>query len=260
MKEELSSASVTAGLKTLFIGQRVIYYPRLTSTMDVAGEEARRGAAGGTVILAGEQTAGRGRISRTWLSPTGSVALSIILYPDVAHLPHLIMLASLAAARAIEKVTGLKSRIKWPNDVLINGKKVCGILIESNVQRDRTACVIVGIGINVNFRLSAFPEILPVATSLVDELGIEVSRPDLVRRLLEEAERLYDTLPDGDTVFQEWRDRLVTLGRRVRVTSGETILEGIAESIARDGSLLLRHSDGSSSKILAGDVSLRDSV
>ena len=258
MGDRLSSASITDSLETHFIGQRVIYYPRLTSTMEVAKREARRGAVEGTVIIADEQTGGKGRIKRIWLSPTGNIALSIILYPRVAYLPSLIMLASIAVVYSIETVTGLKSQLKWPNDVLINGKKVCGILIESQVRGNRVDYTIIGIGINVNLRLSDFPDISLIATSLSDKLGREVSRLDMIRRLLVEVERLYLTLPSGESIYQQWRDRLVTLDRRVQVRWNKTMYEGIAESVARDGSLLLRHPDGSLTRVVAGDVTLRD--
>ena len=117
---------------------------------------------------------------------------------------------------------------------------------------------IIGIGLNVNLRLSDFPEVLPGATSIADELGKEVSRVDMVRCLLVETERLYLTLPAGEFVYREWRDRLVTLGKKVQVKSGDAMLEGIAESVAKDGRLLLRHSNGSTTTIVAGDVSLHD--
>ncbi len=257
-EDDLSSAFITNNLETRFIGQRVIYYPRLTSTMEVAKREAQQRAVEGTAIIADEQTAGKGRIKRTWLSPKGSIALSIILYPDAAYLPYLIMLASLAVVYSIETITGLKSQIKWPNDVLIKGRKVCGILIESDVRGSIVGYVIIGIGINVNLRLSHFPEILPIATSLSDELGGTVSRLDIIRCLLVEIERLYLALPAGESIYEQWRDRLVTLGKRVQVKQGGTVYQGIAESVAKDGSLLLRHSDGSLTKIVAGDVSLSD--
>jgi len=256
VENNLLPASVADNLESHFIGQRVIYYPRLTSTMDVARREAQRGAAEGTVVITDEQTMGKGRLKRAWLSPRGSIALSIILHPSVFYLPSLIMLASLAVVHSIETITGLESQIKWPNDILINDKKVCGILIESDVRGNKVVYAIIGIGINVNFRLSAFPEILSTATSLADELGRDVSRVDVIRCLLVEIEKLYLALPDGESVYEEWRDRLVTLGRKVQIKSGKAILEGIAESVARDGSLLLRHSNGSSTKIVAGDVSL----
>ena len=257
VENNLSSASIASNLKTRFIGQRIIYYPKLTSTMDVARREAQQGAAEGTVVAAGEQTAGRGRIKRAWLSPKGSIALSVILYPGVTYLPFLIMLASLAVVHSIDKVAGLKSQVKWPNDVLINGRKVCGILVESEVRGDKVNYAIIGIGINANFRVSDFPEISSIATSLSDELGRDISRLDLIQCLLVEIERLYLTLQAGGSIYEEWRDNLVTLGRRVHVKSGEDVYEGIAEEVARDGSLLLRRSDGSLTKIVAGDVTLR---
>jgi BirA family biotin operon repressor/biotin-[acetyl-CoA-carboxylase] ligase len=167
------------------------------------------------------------------------------------------MLASLAVVHSIEKVAGLKSPVKWPNDVLINGKKVCGILIESEVRGNRVDYAIISIGINANFRVSDFPEISATATSLSDELGRDVSRLDLIQCLLVEVERLYLTLQAGGSIYEEWRDSLVTLGKRVHVKSGNEEYEGIAESVARDGSLLLRHSDGNITKIVAGDVTLR---
>ena len=258
VENSLSSASITSNLGTHFIGQRVIYYPSLTSTMEVARQEAQLGAVEGTVIIADEQTAGRGRIKRVWLSPKGSVALSIILYPSVVNLPSLIMLASLAVVHSIEAVTGLRSQVKWPNDVLINGRKVCGILIESSVRGNIVDYAIIGIGVNVNLRLSGFPEIQSTATSLSAELGRDAPRLRIIRQLLVEVERLYLALQAGGSIYEEWQDNLVTLGRRVQVKSGKTIYEGVAESVTKDGSLLLRHSNGNLSKIVAGDATLRD--
>ena len=135
---------------------------------------------------------------------------------------------------------------------------MCGILIESNVQGNRVNYAVIGIGINVNLRLADFPEILPIATSLSDELGKVVSELDLVQRLLVEVEKLHLALLSGKPVYEWWRDRLVTLGRKVRVSCGKITHEGIAESVARDGGLLLRRPDGSLIKIVAGDVTLRD--
>ena len=257
-ENSLSSASITNSLETRFIGQRVIYYPRLASTMDRARQRAQQGAAEGTVIIADEQTAGKGRINRVWLSPKGSITLSIILYPSLFHLPALIMLASLAVVHSIETVTGLEVQVKWPNDILINGKKVCGILIESDVQGNTVNYITMGVGVNINLRLVDFPEILPIATSLSDELGRDVSRLSVIRCLLVEIERLYLDLLAGGSVYEEWRDSLVTLGKRVRATTGETIYEGVAESVDGDGSLWLRGLDGSLTRIVAGDVTLRN--
>ncbi len=257
VEDNLSAAAITQGLETRFVGQRVIYYPRLTSTMDAARQEAQNGAAEGTIVIADEQTAARGRLERVWLSPTGNIGLSIILYPSLSYLSSMIMLASLAVVHSVEAATGLKSQIKWPNDVLINGRKLCGILIESDV-RGSMVRLVIGIGINVNLRPADFPEILPIATSLSRELGSQVSRLKVLRCLLVDIERLYLALATGDSLYPEWRDRLVTLGRRVHVKTGEVVYEGVAESVARDGSLWLRGPDGSLTRIVAGDVTLRD--
>ena len=255
MENDLSVVSQC--LDTRIIGHNVLYYPRVTSTMDVARQEARRGAAEGTVIIADEQTAGKGRIRRSWFTPKGNIALSIILYPGVSYLPYLIMLASLAVANSIEAETGLKTQIKWPNDILIGGKKVCGILVESDVREDAVAYAIIGIGINVDFRIADFPDIAATATSLGTELGRDISRIRLLKRLLTEIDMLYASA--GESIFASWRDRLVTLGKKVQATSGNSIMKGVAESVDRDGSLMLRLADGSLTSIIAGDVTLRES-
>ncbi len=252
----LSPASVTVNLGTRFIGQRVLYYPEVTSTMDVAKREAQQGAAEGTVIIADKQIAGKGRLERTWQSPEGNIALSVILRPGVAYLSSLIMLASLAVVHCIES-TGLKSQVKWPNDVLVNGRKVCGILIENGVRGNTVDFAIIGIGINVNLRPSDFPEFQSAATGLSYELGRDVPRIDIIRCLLVEIERLYLSLSVRGAIYEEWRDRLVTLGKRVKVNMGKTGYEGFAESVDRDGSLLLRQSDGNVTRVVAGDVTLR---
>ncbi len=254
----ISPERITNGLETRFIGQRVIHFTRLKSTMEMARQEARRGADEGTVVIAEEQTAGRGRVKRAWLSPRGSISLSVVLYPGIAQLPSLIMLASVAAARSIEAVAGFKAQLKWPNDVLIGGRKVCGILIENELKGSGVSWAVIGIGINVNMKVRAMTEIADTATSLSDELGEELPRVEIIRRLLIELERLYLELGDGAHIYQEWRKRLITLGKRVRVISGETVLQGVAEDVSRDGSLLLKHDDGSISHIVAGDVILRD--
>lgn len=226
--------------------------------MDAARQEAQKGAPEGTIIAVEEQTGGRGRVKRVWISPKGCVAFSIILYPSITQLPHLIMIASLAVARSIKAVTGLKPEIKWPNDILINGKKVCGILIENEIKGAKVEYANIGIGINANLNVADFPEIMPFATSLSDELGREVSRLDMIRHVLIEIERLYTSLQAGESVYEEWRECLGTLGKRVQVTASKIIHKGIAESVDRDGSLLLRLEDGSLVRIVAGDVRLRN--
>jgi BirA family biotin operon repressor/biotin-[acetyl-CoA-carboxylase] ligase len=254
----LAVSQLVCNLKARLIGKNISYYPRLASTMDMAREKARQKAAEGTVILAGEQTGGRGRIKRLWISPPGSVSLSVILYPDMARLNFLVMMAALAVARSIEQVIGLKTSLKWPNDVLIRGKKVCGILIESDLSGSTVSYAIIGIGVNVNFSIARFPEIAGFATTLSDELGSDVPLNDLVGHLLADLDHLY-RCPETEVIYREWRDQLETLGKRVTVTSGKAILQGTAESVTRDGSLIIRREDGTLAQVIAGDVNLRDS-
>jgi BirA family biotin operon repressor/biotin-[acetyl-CoA-carboxylase] ligase len=256
-KDKLTPEAITNNLGTRFIGQRVLYFPSVTSTNDVAKREARRRAAEGTVVIADEQTAGKGRLGRIWTSPEGTLAYSVILYPEIIQLPYLIMVASLSVVHAIQEITGLKAQIKWPNDVQINGKKVCGILIENSLRGNAVDYAIVGIGVNVNLNLAAYPEIATTATSLSGESGREFSILSMVRQLLVELDKLYLALSNSDAIFEEWRNNLITLGQNVRATSGETVYEGVAESVERDGGLVLCQSDGTRTRISQGDVTLR---
>ncbi|MFC1967232.1 biotin--[acetyl-CoA-carboxylase] ligase [Chloroflexota bacterium] len=255
MVEDISQQSLSEGLTTNIIGRNIVYYPSVTSTMEAARQAVERGEGEGTVIIAGRQSAGRGRIGRTWLSPEGGVALSVILRPKMANLPHLTMLACLSVAYSIKAVTGLKTQIKWPNDVLINDKKVCGILTENDLRGNRVRNSIIGIGINVNISIKDYPEIAGIATSLAGETGDEVSRVDIISSLLAEMERLYLTLPDrAEEIFHAWRDSLITLGRNVTVQNGATTYEGMAESVDRDGTLMLRDKAGRLKRVVAADV------
>jgi BirA family biotin operon repressor/biotin-[acetyl-CoA-carboxylase] ligase len=259
VEEESSSTFSVNDLQTGFIGKKAIYYPRVSSTMDAARDEVRKGADAGTVVIAGEQTEGRGRMKRTWLSPKGNIAFSVILYPEVSYLPFLVMIAALAAARGIETVTGLDTSIKWPNDILISGKKAGGILIENEVKGKEVLYAIIGIGINTDVAPTWDDGKALPATCLKDESGKNVPRTQIIKQILEEMESLYLRLPDSDPISREWRDRMATLGKRVRVYANDKILEGVAETVDPSGSLLLRHADGSSSVIVAGDVTLRES-
>ena len=255
--EKLSQKSIAKGLTTRFIGQNVLYYRSVTSTNDIARQQALAKAPEGTAVIAESQTIGRGRLKRAWVSPQGNIAVTIILYPARENIHYLTMLAALAVLRSIEKTTRLKCQLKWPNDVLINNRKVCGILLESQAASESVDYVIIGIGINVNMRLSDYPEIASIATSLADETGEEVSRPVLLRNLFLEMEKLYLCLQAGESPLSEWRDNLITLGKNIHVRAGDDVFEGIAESVADDGSLMLRCADGKLLKFMAGDVTLR---
>ena len=254
--KELSPEMIRQGLKTSFIGQRIQYFPEVASTMDLAREQARGGAAEGTVVVAGQQTAGRGRRERGWHSPPGNIALSLVLRPSLGDLSKMVMFASLAVVDAIRRVAGVEADIKWPNDILINGKKVCGILMTSEVRSGAVDHVVIGLGLNVNMDVAAYPGIAAIATSLSAETGIEFDPVMVMQALLEELERYY-LMIDGEALFTEWRGRLITLGKQVSATWGEYCYEGIAEDVSPDGSLTLRQADGGIVRIVAGDVTLR---
>jgi BirA family biotin operon repressor/biotin-[acetyl-CoA-carboxylase] ligase len=255
--EKLSQTSITRGLTTRFIGQNILCYSSVTSTNDIARQRALAKAPEGTAVIAGRQTTGRGRLKRAWVSPKGNIAVTIILYPARKSLHYLTMLAALAVLRSVEKTTRLKCQLKWPNDVLINNRKVCGILLESQAASNSVDYAIIGIGINVNMKLSDYPELTSTATSLADETGEEVPRPVLLRNLFQEMEKLYLSLQAGESPLAEWRDNLITLGKNIHVRSDDDVFEGIAESVADDGSLMLRCADGKLLKFMAGDVTLR---
>ncbi len=254
-ESDIAPSSILGRLTTEFIGRNLLYYPTIPSTMERAKKAAKESAPEGTVVIAAEQTAGRGRLGRAWLSPSGSISLSLLLYPDWRHLPRLNMMASLAVAHSLEKVCGLETEIKWPNDVLIRGKKVCGILIESALRGHSVDWAIIGIGINANLDVSSISGV--AATSLSGELGHTVPRSEVLQCLLGELERLYQALRRGEPLHQEWQSRLITLGRTVQAKSGDSIQEGYAEAVDEDGALLLRLPDGSLSKIAAGEVTLQ---
>ena len=165
MKRQKAS-EISSRLNTQFVGKKLYYYEVVTSTMNKAREKALKGAMEGTTIIADKQTSGRGRMGRVWLSPQGNLALSLILKPQLEHLPSLVMIASLAVLRTIKNSTNIDAVIKWPNDVLINGKKVSGILIESEVRDSTVNYTIIGIGLNIYLDTSEHPEISTIATSL----------------------------------------------------------------------------------------------
>jgi BirA family biotin operon repressor/biotin-[acetyl-CoA-carboxylase] ligase len=251
----LDYRSVENALSGCRWGHTILTYESIGSTMDRARELAHKGAPEGTLVIAAEQTTGRGRLDRSWLSPGGSLSLSLLLYPALGKLPYLTMLAGLAAAEAIEKVSSLKTVLKWPNDVLVNGKKVAGILVESGIVRGQSFAVI-GIGVNVNLEMASCPDIAAIATSLSDESNGEIDARKLLRALVDGIENLY-THFDAVTTLASWRTRLVTLGRQVRATSGNAVIEGLAVDVTDDGALVTRLSDGSECTVIAGDVTLR---
>ncbi len=255
--EELKPEGIREGLGTRFIGQEVVYLPTVGSTNEVAKGLVDKGAPEGTVVIAEEQTAGKGRLGRRWIAPSGtSLLFSLLLYPDLTleQVPRLTMLASLAAAEAIESVTGLSVRFKWPNDILIRGGKVGGVLTEVGVTGKRLDYVVVGIGLNVNWNPSQVPELAGKATSLSEELGREVSRLELLQRLLIHVEGGYLRLQEGYLPHKVFTSRLVNVGEKVKVVLPRGQEEGFVEGVNAEGALLLWREDGTTVRVNMGEV------
>ncbi|RPJ64236.1 MAG: biotin--[acetyl-CoA-carboxylase] ligase [Dehalococcoidia bacterium] len=258
VKESDITSYLKHNLATRYMGKTAYYIPVTSSTMDEARILAEQDAPEGTAIIAGKQQTGRGRMGRAWLSPEGGLATSIILRPPVDALRLLPAIASVAVYKTIE-IMGIHASIKWPNDVLISGKKVCGILIENTFNEVNLVYSVIGIGINVNFETTLFPEIADIATSLSIELGKEVSVAEVALNLYSEMENLYDRIDEPDFILGEWIRHMGTIGKRVSAKFGIRTIEGIAQAINPDGNLVLRLDDGSLHEIIAGDVTnIRD--
>ena len=253
--EPLDVARLTHALSFQRLGHTIQYFPALPSTSTYATELARAGAPEGTLVTTDDQTAGRGRIGRVWKSlPGQQLSLSLILKPRFPV--HFLVMASAVAVRdAIATVTGLRASIKWPNDVLVGPRKVCGVLIEVV---EGTA--ILGLGINVNGSMANDPDLATRATTLEQVVGHRVSREDVALAVLQRLDRHYADLQTGGHEAQAalrdaWRAHLDTLGAAVTIQQNDEQVRGTAENITPDGALLLRLSDGTLRTITWGDVS-----
>ncbi|MBM4278586.1 MAG: biotin--[acetyl-CoA-carboxylase] ligase [Deltaproteobacteria bacterium] len=256
----LTPAEVKPFLKTKWMGKKIHYFPSLDSTNSKAYELATRGAEEGEVVIAESQEKGRGRLGRNWFSPPSlNLYLSVILRPKIPphQAPLITLMAAVATAGAIEKCSGLRPLIKWPNDILLRGGKVAGLLNEIQSETDRIHFVILGIGVNLNLDEKAFPkEIRSVATSMKQEMGQAISRKEFLSSLLQQLEEWYAIYlkEGGDVILNAWREQARIKGKPVKVTSfGETI-SGIAVDIDSDGALILRMENGKRKRVVAGDV------
>lgn len=258
--DRMLAEEIANGLATGLIGRRIEAFAQLDSTNLRAAVLADDGAAEGTVIVAEEQSAGKGRLGRRWSSPAGvNLYLSIILRPPIVpqEAVMLTFLSSLAVARTIESESGLRPTVKWPNDVLLNGGKIAGLLNEMNAETERINHVILGIGVNLNMQRDQFPPDLRYpATSLALELGRPVDRVTFCRALLCEIDRLYrDYLQSGgEAVRDGWLMYFHLAGQTVEVTLPDRTVRGVVQGLDSDGALLLQHADGHRERILAGDV------
>ena len=260
--DRLIEAEIVRGLETRLIGQKIICYDAVGSTNLLLKDLAREGAQSGTVIVADSQGTGRGRMERAFFSPPGKgIWVSILLRPTFLpqDTPKCTLMAAVAVARAMERF-GLRASIKWPNDIMHDGRKLVGILTEMSAEMDRVNYVVIGIGINVNIAPEDFPEDLrTVATSLMQMKGEPLSRVAFLQELLYAIDDLYaEVQRDGFApVLAAWRTYAVTLGQQVRVidAAGEEF-EGVAADIDAEGALLVDTETGQR-RVLAGDVSIR---
>lgn len=251
----LLPAEVKRDLRTEFIGRQIYHFDELKST-NVKAKELAASNVSGTVIIAEKQLEGRGRMGREWCSPPGGIWLSVILKPEIPpdHIHRLTLVAGVATAEVIGEL-GLQAEIKWPNDVLINGKKVCGILTEVDAEMDAVNYMVIGIGIDANIELDMLPSITRIhATSLKEEMGRAVDRISITAHLLEKLERYYLTFLEGDfsSILKRWREYSSTIGRRVKIVTKFRTIEGEAVGIDHDGALIVELDDGTIEKEITG--------
>ena len=258
------------GLRTKRVGRSIFFRRSVASTNNWAKRSAKLGACDGTVFLAGSQTAGRGRLDRSWVSPAGGLWFSVVLRPRVRppEAVGLVFVASLAVAKVLEELYKLETRVKWPNDVLVNSKKVCGILAEMKSDGENVEYVVVGVGVNADFDVKeSLPKKLwETATSLEDEFCRKVELEPLLRALLEKLEGLYSVfLEEGvSVILKGWREYAGFLGRQVEVVSGNERLAGLATDVDGSGFLVLKLKDGTVKHVFAADIvslsKMRDAV
>ena len=248
--------------KTNVVGRDIRVFQDTTSTNDVIEKLARDGVKEGAVVFAESQTRGRGRLGRKWMSPAKrGLWFSVLLRPDLRpqETTRLTVASATALRRAIESQTGLRPEIKWPNDILIHGKKVAGILTELSGELDHVNYIILGIGVDVNLSQGDFPaELRKSATSLKIELGKPVSRPELAVAILRELDHDYARIASGQfaALANEWEEHGTTIGHEVVIRMGDRQIRGRAESLGEDGELLVRTEHGHLERIIGGDVTL----
>jgi len=264
--DTLIAAELQAGLGTELVGREILSLAEVDSTNLRAAELAEQGAAEGTVVIAESQSRGKGRLGRRWASPPGvNLYLSVVLRPPILpwDAPQLTFLSAVAVARAIGEEPGLDPEVKWPNDLLLAGRKVAGLLNEMQAETEGVHYVVLGIGVNLNMQPEQFPADLRYpATSLAIETGAPVSRADFARRLLQHLDALYrEYLTEGfEPVRRAWQGYFRLVGRTVEVDCQERILGGAVVGIDDDGALLLETAEGGTERILAGDVRVRGNV
>ncbi|EHQ88208.1 biotin--[acetyl-CoA-carboxylase] ligase [Desulfosporosinus youngiae] len=246
------------------LGKELHIYREVSSTNSIAKQMAKSGAREGTIVISGTQSAGRGRMQRKWFCPPGKgLLLSMLLRPKISvqFIPQLTLLTAVVVAETIKKVTGCTAGIKWPNDIYINNKKVCGILAETSFSRTNVEHVIIGLGLNVNLNTDQLPpDCKDTGTSLSIELGQRVSRISLLKQFITSwDEHLQSFMKEGHPYLRsKWLENNVTIGKKVSINKRDGSLDGLAVDVSEKGGLIVRLSDGSLQEFLAEDVSLRN--
>jgi BirA family transcriptional regulator, biotin operon repressor / biotin---[acetyl-CoA-carboxylase] ligase len=258
--DKLSVEQLTAGMTSQLFGKPLKLLDKTTSTQEDARQLAEEGTAEGTLVISEEQTGGRGRMGRKFHSPRGKgIWMSLVLRPkQPLHLTQqLTLLTGVAVCRAITKCAGVQTDIKWPNDILFQGKKVCGILLESATEDERVRYCIAGIGISANLKESDFPEELrSVATSIRMAGGATVNRTELIQAIMAEMEVLYELYNEQgfEPIASLWEALSGTVGREVQVQTARERFSGIATGLNRDGALLVRNQDDELIPVYSGDI------
>lgn len=255
----LTERQLRKGLKTKSFGSKIFTFQTIDSTNNCARAVANVGAAEGVVVFAEEQTAGKGRLGRSWkANPGENLTFSLLLRPKVpADAINLLPLyVAVAVAQAIERATGLKVECKWPNDLLVNGKKVAGILIEASLQQNLVEYVVIGLGINVN-QMQFPPDLLQRATSLKLESSKEIDRVHLFKEILGSLESNYRaSLTNGlQSVIPSWLNRAPMINKPITVSQQGTIIAGVVKGLSNDGGIVVQ-ANGTERTLYAGDVTI----
>ena len=251
----LNINSITNELGDSIIGSNFIYLDETTSTMDVARKYSNDSLNDGLVVFAEHQTNARGRLGRDWISEQNqNITFSILVYPNPEMINQLTILSSVIIARFLESIQ-LNPQIKWPNDVLVNNKKIAGILVESLFQENNPTCAIIGIGLNVNFFPSVESTNGKIATSISHELGHTIDRSIILIDLLKQFNNFYTEEDSWESIFEYWNQHLVTLGQNITIqTNNQIQITGIAESVNKSGALKIKKDNGDIEYIDYGEI------
>lgn len=259
----MTKAEIQARLRTKILGKEIHCFETIDSTNTCAKKMASEGEPEGTLIHAEEQTAGRGRFTRTWVSAPGeNLTFSVILRPKISpeQTGLLSMYAAVSVVEAMKDIPGVSPACKWPNDILLNGRKCCGILSESIARQGMSPAIVIGIGLNVN--QTKFPaELAGSATSIAIASGRSTDRTLLLTAILERMDTHYTMIQRGDlsSVLKTWKLYDTTIGKRITVNRNDGKLTGTAVRVDPDGGLIVS-ADGIESKVFSGDVSLSQEI